>query len=368
MKIIQVIPTLSLGDAVGNDARAVCKVISEMGYKTRIYAENIDHRLHSPKFRKISRIPRLSDDDIVIFNHSTGTELCELIPKLGGRKMMIYHNITPPRFFEPYDKVSARLAQKGYENTRSLKDKIDYVMAVSEYNADDLRKMGYKCPIYVRPILIPFDGYRKFPDNAVIKKHSDGYTNIIFVGRLAPNKKQEDIIAVFAYYKKNVNPKSRLLIVGGGNEGEYASALRSYVEALGLHDVVFTGHVSFRALLAFYRVADLFLCMSEHEGFCVPLVEAMFFDIPIIAYDSSAISETLRKSGILIDDKNPVFVSMLIDRVMKDKGLRKYVLAKQRKRLMDFSYENIKSLFVNGLNDFINDNSRGENEDISNIT
>ena len=356
MKIIQVMPTVSFGDAVSNDARAISKVISEMGYKTGIYAENIDPKIKDPDVNKIAKLPKIADDDIVIFNHSTGTDICYNLPEMNGRKMMIYHNITPPHFFEPYNPVAATLTKKGYEGTKYLSDKIEYVMAVSRYNGEDLKAMGYNCPMYVRPILIPFEDYEKEPDADVIKQYSgDGYTNIVFVGRIAPNKKQEDVIRAFAYYKKHINNKSRLIIVGndGGME-RYSKCLKSYAEALMVEDVIFTGQISFKAILAFYKVADVFLCMSEHEGFCVPLVEAMFFDVPIIAYDSSAIADTLGGSGVLIKDKDPVFVSMLIDRIVKDKELREQIVAKQRERLKDFSYENMKACFINGLNAFIN--------------
>ncbi len=355
MRIIQVIPTVSFGDAVSNDARAICKVIAEMGYKTGIYAENIDYKINDPHVHRLSKLPRLTNEDIVIFNHSTGTELCKQLPTLPGRKMMIYHNITPPHFFEPYNTVAARVTRKGYSGTRFLSDKIDYVMAVSEYNAQDLRKMGYKCPMFIRPILIPFDDYKKEPDRGVIEKYSDGYTNIVFVGRVAPNKKQEDLIKTFAYYKKNVEPKSRLIIVGNDSGMEkYSSCLKNYVEALGVDDVVFTGQISFKAILAFYKVADVFLCMSEHEGFCVPITEAMFFDVPIIAYNSSAVPDTLGGSGILVDDKDPIFLSLLIDRVVKDKELREQIIQNQKARLADFSYENMRARLIEGLNSFIN--------------
>lgn len=355
MKIIQVIPTVSFGDAVSNDARAISRVISEMGYKTGIYAENIDPRVKDTDVHKIEKLPKLYDDDIVILNHSTGTALCYKLPNVGGRKMMIYHNITPPHFFEPYSPVAAKLTREGYKGTEFLKDQIEYVMADSAYNAADLKNMGYSCPMYIRPILIPFEDYEKVPDPDVMKKFTDGYTNIIFVGRLAPNKKQEDVIKTFAYYKKNVNPKSRLIIVGSDSGMErYSRCLRNYAEALMVDDIVFTGHISFKAILAFYRVADIFLCMSEHEGFCVPLVEAMFFNVPIIAYDSSAIADTLGGSGILINDKDPVLVSMLIDRVVSDNALREHILEKQRERLKDFLYENMKECFIKGLNAFIN--------------
>ncbi len=348
-------PTVSFGDAVSNDARAICKVISEMGYKTGIYAENIDYRINDSDIHRIGKLPKLNKNDIVIFNHSTGTELCDLLPTLGGRKMMIYHNITPPHFLEPYDIISARLTKKGYDGTKFLCDKIDYIMPVSEYNASDLRKMGYTCPMFIRPILIPFEDYEKTPDQGVIDKYSDGCTNILFVGRIAPNKKQEDIIRIFAYYKKNINPRSRLILAGNDNGMEkYSACLKKYADAVGAEDIIFTGQLSFKSILALYKVADIFLCMSEHEGFCVPLVESMFFDVPIIAYESSAIPDTLGGSGILTDDKDPVFVSMLIDRLVNDTELRLSVIEKQKARLADFSYENMRARLTEGLNSFIN--------------
>lgn len=356
MKIIQVMPTVSFGDAVSNDARAIARVIEEMGYDTAIYAENIDQRIKDRGIYKLSKLPKIADDDIVIFNHSTGTDLCYKIPEINGRKMMIYHNITPPHFFGTYSSTARALTEYGYDGTKYLSDRIDYVMADSSYNASDLVSMGYKCDMYVRPILIPFNDYEKEPDSEIISRYSDdGYTNIVFVGRIAPNKKQEDLIKAFAYYKKNVNPKSRLILVGndGGME-RYSACLKKYAEALMVDDVIFTGHISFKAILAYYRIADVFLCMSEHEGFCVPLVEAMFFNVPIIAYASSAIPDTLGGSGILIKDKDPVFVSMLIDRLVNDKALREHVIDGQKRRLGDFAYETVREQFIEGLNSFIN--------------
>ncbi len=355
MRIIQLINTVSFGDAVGNDARELLKVIADMGYKTGIYAENIDIRIKNSHIHEISKLPKLSKDDIVIFNHSTGTEICDMLPKLDCRKLMIYHNITPPEFFSKFCLLSEATTKWGYDGTKKIKDEIDHVMAVSEYNAADLREMGYSCPMTVRPILIPFDDYKKEPDKHILEKYKDdGYTNIVFVGRIAPNKKQEDLIKAFAYYKKHVNSKSRLILVGndGGME-KYSLALKKYAAALMVDDIVFTGHIRFNEILAYYKIADVFLCMSEHEGFCVPLVEAMFFDVPIIAYNSSAIPDTLGGSGILIDNKDPIFVSYLIDKLEKDKQLRDSVIKKQRERLKDFSYDVIKEKFVTQLKDFI---------------
>lgn len=356
MRVIQIMPTVSFGDAVGNDARAICRVIGEMGYDSAIYAENIDSRLSDKNIQKIRYLPSLNKEDIVIFNHSTGTDLCYRLPELGGRKMMIYHNITPPYFFEGYSDVSCKLTEYGYEGTRYLSDKIEYVLADSRYNADDLVDMGYKCPIDIRPILIPFEDYKKSPSSVVMEKFSgDGYVNIVFVGRIAPNKKHEDIIAAFAYYKKHINYKSRLILVGSWSGMEtYKNCLDRYVGALMLEDVIFTGHISFASILAYYQIADIFLCMSEHEGFCVPLIEAMFFEKPIIAFDSSAVPGTLGGTGILLQEKDPVFTASVIDRLANDRQLYDGIVEEQSRRLEDFTYDKVKDVFVSCLSRFIN--------------
>ena len=355
MKIIQVIASVFFGDAVGNDCRALARVISELGYETGIYTYDIDPRVKDSFVRKMSKLPKLENDDIVIFNHCSGTNLCYEVPEMGGRKIMIYHNITPAYFFEGYNEDTVRSIRAGYKGTEYLKDKIDFVMAVSQYNANDLKAMGYKCPMYIRPIVIPFEDYTKEPDKEIVAKYgADGYTNILFLGRIVPNKRQEDIITAFAYYKKHINLKSRLILVGNdGGVEKYGDSLKKYVKALGVDDVIFTGQTSFRAILAYYTIADVFLCMSEHEGFCVPLVESMFFKIPIIAYDSSAIGSTLGGSGVLLQDKDPVLVSRIIDRIVTDKELREQIIAEQSKRLEAFSYEAMKENFRRGLELFI---------------
>lgn len=353
-KVIQIIPSIAYGDAVGNDCLAISKVLSEMGYETGVYAKVIDKRMNEPLVHEFSRLPRLSKDDVVILNHCTGSDLCERFKKMNGRKMMIYHNITPPKFFEGFSRDMIENLSEGYRQTKELASAVEYCMPVSEFNASDLRNMGYECPMFIRPILIPFDDYKKEPDKRVMDKYTDdGYTNILFVGRVALNKKHEDVIKAFAYYQKYVNQKSRLFLVGSDRGMEkYSTALKRYALALGCENVIFTGHADFREILAYYKLADVFLCMSEHEGFCVPLAEAMFFDVPIIAYNSCAVPDTLGGSGVLIKDKDPVFVSLLIDRLVKDKELREKILEGQRVRLKDFSYETIRARFEEGVRAF----------------
>lgn len=354
MRIIQLLTTLSFGDAIGNDTLALKGAIRNMGYETEVYAENIDKRLPAGSGLEIAKLKGLKSDDIMIYHKSTGTDLSFKLDQYKCRKIMIYHNITPPEFFRPYSPAATALTEYGYKGVEYLKDKIDYCLAVSSYNRSDLLRMGYTCPIDVRPILIRFEDYKQTPDEETIRKYSDGKKNLVFVGRIAPNKKQEDVIRAFYYYKK-INPESRLILVGSYSGMEnYYHRLVKYAAALGLaDDVVFSGHIKFSAILAFYRLADVFVCMSAHEGFCVPLVEAMFFDVPIVALDTSAISDTLGGSGFLIDDNDPVFAAKVIDRVITDEALRKEIISGQRRRLEDFSYEAIRKVFTDELNKFI---------------
>lgn len=354
MRIIQLLTTLSFGDAIGNDTLALKGAIRNMGYETEVYAENIDKRLPAGSGLEIAKLKGLKSDDIMIYHKSTGTDLSFKLDQYKCRKIMIYHNITPPEFFRPYSPAATALTEYGYKGVEYLKDKIDYCLAVSSYNRSDLLRMGYTCPIDVRPILIRFEDYKQTPDEETIRKYSDGKKNLVFVGRIAPNKKQEDVIRAFYYYKK-INPESRLILVGSYSGMEnYYHRLVKYAAALGLaDDVVFSGHIKFSAILAFYRLADVFVCMSAHEGFCVPLVEAMFFDVPIVALDTSAISDTLGGSGFLVDDNDPVFVSRVIDRVLNDEALRNELISGQRRRLKDFSYEKIRDTFTEQLKNFI---------------
>lgn len=354
MQIFQLIPTIAYGDAVGNDTVALKKVLKKMGYSSTIYAESVVAPLDNKTAYKIDKMPTVNKNDIIIYHLSTGSELNYKVAEYDCRKIVVYHNITPPKFFEQNDEFIKGINEWGLEGVKFLSDKVDYCLADSEFNKQDLKDLNYKCDIDVLPIVMPFEDYKKKPDKDVVKKYSDGYTNIIFTGRIAPNKKQEDIIAAFYYYKKYCNAKARLILAGSYKDTDlYYLRLKKYIDEIGVEDVIFTGHIKFEEILAFYKIADAFVCMSEHEGFCVPLVEAMLFEVPIIAYNTTAIPGTLSGSGFLIDDKDPVFVAKCIEKVISDKELTSSLIKKQNERLEDFKYEHIAEQFKKYMNAFI---------------
>lgn len=372
MRIIQFLPTLAFGDAVGNDTIALQKAMRELGYETRIYAEAVDQRLPRHTAQDLcAGMPELEQSDVILYHMSTGSKLNYTLTQYSCRKIMIYHNITPPDFFRGYNPEAQTNAQYGLDGLQYLADSgsIDYCLADSGFNAQQLRDVGFTCPVAVRPILIPFRDYETKPDAGILKqyaKHPENpgdprnhWQNFIFVGRIAPNKKQEDVIKIFAYYQKYIHPDSRLIFVGnpGGME-KYYDRLQRYTEALGLspEHVIFTGHIKFPEILAYYQIADLFLCMSEHEGFCVPLVEAMYFNVPVIAYQSCAVPETLGAGGCVVDSKNPAEISLLIREILGNPDLKNQIITNQRKRLEDFQYDKIKTLFAGQLSGFLNNN------------
>jgi len=354
MKIIQLLPTLFYGDGVGNNAIAIDKILKESGFETKIYAEYIDVRIPKGVAKVINKMPVLQENDILIYHLSTGTALNEHLQDLKCRKLIVYHNVTPSDYFRGYSQSSVDMCLEGIKGVQKLSNVADYCWADSEYNRQELLDYGYKCNIDVIPIVVPFEDYDRRAKQVIIDKYHDEYVNIIFVGRVVPNKKHEDIIKAFYYYKKFINSKSRLLLVGSFNGMErYYARLKKYVTELELSDVHFTGQIKFNEVLSYYHLADVFLCMSEHEGFCIPLLEAMYFKVPIIAYAATGVKDTLGDAGFGMEKKDCKIAAELIDQLVSKEGLRNNLINIQNERLKEFYYEKTKNKIEASLKGFI---------------
>ena len=233
-------------------------------------------------------------------------------------KIFAYHNITPPEYFKDTMTISGCICKRGRDELKNL-TKCNLSIGVSEYNRRELVEHGFdERNSDVLPIFLHYNDYESVDLNDnLYNKFDDDFVNILFVGRIAPNKKIEDLIKTFYFYKK-INPKSRLFIIGAKFLNDYNRELTDFVGALKLRDVYFTDKVPLSDLKTYYELADIFLCMSEHEGFCVPLIESMYFGIPIIAYNSTAIPYTLEKSGILINKKDYPEIAELINLLVED--------------------------------------------------
>jgi glycosyltransferase involved in cell wall biosynthesis len=332
----QFLPNLSPGDAISNQAIFIRDQLRELGFRSDIYVRTI-HPLLPPNRCHLFSAAALQDSDAAIYHHSIGTDITRAMVEYAGPKCLVYHNITPAKFVEPYRPRFAELLRQGREDLSALAPAFDISYGDSQFNADELREAGFSHP-KVLPIAVSPAKWSFAPDSAMMTSLGDGRTNIIFVGRIAPNKKQDDLIRAFAHYLA-FDPDARLFLVGTVEGPDpYAEYLLSLIEHLGLKKSIrVTNTISDAALAAYYRTARLFWSMSEHEGFCVPLIEAMWFEVPVLAFRSSAIPETLGDAAIMFNDKSDSKTLAALARVLvTDEELRGQVIAAQRRQRRAF--------------------------------
>ncbi|MBE7413046.1 MAG: glycosyltransferase family 4 protein [Leptospiraceae bacterium] len=319
------------GDAISNEMLAIQKYFSTLGIGGNLYSENIGK---DKKFCKKFKTYSEKKSDLIIYHHSIHSNVLDFVLKANAPKILIYHNVTPYQFFQSYDLKLTHYLKKGREELSEIREKFLIHFSDSKYNCDELSSLGFENVIEL-PIVIDFS---KFSAKVVSKKTSEK-KKIIFVGRLAPNKKQDDLIRFAKIYKDSFNRDFQLWILGNSSH-----ELKSYKEELELmirfydlkENVFLSNFISDEKLIEHYSTADLFLSLSEHEGFCVPLIESMFFSVPILAYSSSAVPDTLGDSGILFNKKDFLKVSVLADRLLFDRKLKEQVIEKERERLKYF--------------------------------
>lgn len=334
--IHQVLPNVAVGDAISNHALWIRNKLRAWGHSSDIFALAIDKRL-AGEAREYTA-DAFGPGDCIVYHHSIGSALTQQVQVHPGPRCLVYHNITPPEHLEPYLPLHARLCREGLEHLPLLAPFFPISVGDSSYNAVDLATNGFRDP-GVLPICVDPVKWQVVPDPALMKRLQDGRTNILFVGRIIPNKKQEDLIYAFSRLRA-LDPHARLLLVGGAvtTEDFYLACLRRLCQELNLGDSVeFSGHVSDEQLAAYYRTGHLFWSMSEHEGFCIPLIEAMWFDVPVLAYASSAVPETLNGSGEVFTRKDEV--DALAERALmlaRDAKTRNPIIEAQRARRAAF--------------------------------
>lgn len=335
-RVYQLVVGASPGDAIYDHARMIHETLLGWRYFSRIYASYIHPSLAHivPHYSRCHPRP----DDIVLFHYSIGSELSAFVHHLSCIVALVYHNVTPPMYLDQVSHELGQSARRGVAELAEFKPKVKLALAVSEYNRQDLLAAGYAAT-GILPIALDEALYESVPSvSSLEQRYCDGMVNLLFVGRITPNKCQEDIIKTFYYYHK-IQSDSRLFLVGQPWDpaGRYMRRLTDMVDYLGLRETVhFTGHVSFADMVTYYRLADVFLSMSEHEGFCKPLLESMYFDVPIVAYAAAAIPYTLGDAGVLIHQKDYPLIAALLDLMMCDQTLREQLLSTQRKRFQTF--------------------------------
>ena len=325
----QVLATLGYGDAIGHEVLGIQRALASAGYDSSIYVETADPRLEHLTLDYRDLIGTVTAEDVLIHHFSIGSRASRTAYALPGRMALIYHNITPPEYFVGVHKDLVKLCFRGRRELTAYIDRCDLALGDSEYNRQELEALGFPST-GVLPVVPGFAHLDVPPDTAFAASFDDEWTNIMFVGRVIPNKKFEDVIRAFHVYRTRHNPRSRLLLVGSYSGFEkYLTLLTSLVARLGTPDVHFLGHVSNEQLSAMYDVADLFLCASEHEGFCVPLIEAFYKRVPVLAYAATAVPATMDGGGVLYDSKDPVEIARIMEAILSDTAIQDAMLASQ---------------------------------------
>jgi glycosyltransferase involved in cell wall biosynthesis len=354
MKIHQWVTAAQRGDAIGDSARKVRDMLRAMGHESDLFALTIDDDLRGD-VRPFAD-PAATRGDVTIFHFALPSPMTARFAALDGVKILQYHNITPAAFFAPYDPQLFRLAALGRRELATLAGHVDLALGDSDFNRRELEGLGFT-RTGVLPIAVNTERITAAPPRPALERIlRDGLINVLFVGRIVPNKKIEDHIRLAEIYKRYVDSYYRFIFVG-----RYDGVPRYYDQVRALiaeYDMLpdrfwFTGPVPDEDLAAFYRWADAYVSLSEHEGFCVPLVEAMAADVPVVAYAAGAVPETLGGAGLLFAPKDLELAAELLGSVVYDRGVRARVLDGQRRRLQDFAPDRIEAQLKSTLAAFV---------------
>ncbi|MEX2659875.1 MAG: glycosyltransferase family 4 protein [Acidimicrobiales bacterium] len=356
--IHQLVPSFGARDAIGAHTLQVQRVLRGLGLRSEIYVGDAHREVRRSvhPYRDLEGA-RGGEPTWLLYQCSTGSPVADWLLHRPERKLSNYHNITPAPFFEPWEPhVGAELAE-ARRQLGELAPAIELGIADSAYNEAELVAVGYRRTTVV-PILLDTATFEHDVDRAELDRllavKAKGGADWLFVGRVAPHKAQHDLIKAFAAYRRVYDPLARLHVIGGSSSHAYWTALERFVADADLGEAVdLAGSVSPGVLAARYRVADAFVCVSEHEGFCVPLLEAMHHEVPIVAYGVTAVPETLAGAGLVLDDKAPVTVATAVHRVLSDEALRLQLVAAGRRRLDDFSLDHSSARLADVVTELI---------------
>ncbi|MHB1923571.1 MAG: glycosyltransferase [Acidimicrobiales bacterium] len=333
----QVIPSLVRWDAIGNHSLQVQSILRDMGLESEIYVNDVGPE-YAGRAHFFDRY-RAQTGAWLMYQASTGSRLAAWFAQRPEPKLVNYHNVTPPRFFERWEPRLADEMVDGRHQIAKLAGVVRHGIAVSRYNEQELIDFGYRSTS-TSPLLVDMSRFDIASDPTLAgwldRQRQAGGTGILFHGRISPNKAQHDLVKTLVAYRRLYDPRARLHLTGGTSSGSYRYGLRRFVAAEGLWDGVdLAGPVSSEELAAYFRGTDVYVSLSEHEGFGAPLLEAMFNGLPIIAFASSAVPETVGDAALLLTDKTPGVVAAAIHRVVTDADLRASLVAAGKRRLAE---------------------------------
>jgi glycosyltransferase involved in cell wall biosynthesis len=345
MIVNQWVPAAHRGDAIGDSARRVRSLLRELGHQSDLYAMTIDDDLRGDVIPWTDA--GATRGDLTIFHFALVSPMTAAFARLSSGRVLQYHNVTPAHFFAGYDAAIFRLAMLGREDLKSLVGQTDIALGDSEYNRQELESMGFT-NTGVFPIAVDTGRISAAPRRPALEKvlEEEGWLNFLFVGRIVPNKKIEDHIKLAEHYKRYVDEQYRFIFVGRTDATPtYYAAVQSMIERYRMPAgrFIFTGPVPDDDLATYYRMANVYISLSEHEGFCVPLLEAMAADVPVLAYSAAAVPDTLGGAGVQFAPKDLEYAAELLGELAYNDTLRAQVIAGQRRRLGDFGDDRIRT-------------------------
>jgi glycosyltransferase involved in cell wall biosynthesis len=351
MEIHQIVVAASPGDAVTNTALDFQSLLQKVG-PSAVFARYIDDRLGGRVFPLSVYEACASPDDLLIYHVSIGEP--EVVQFLLGRRerlVLVYHNITPPEYFATLDPAFAGLLACGRSELELLRDRATLALAVSGYNARELEAIGYD-DVRISPLPVDLATLHSVaPDAATVSELEalDGPV-VLFVGQLLPHKRPDLLLQAYHVLTTYLMPDAHLVLLGPARLGRYRQALTTLAAEMNLHRARIPGWLTAEQLVAYYRRADVFATMSEHEGVCVPLLEAMSFDVPVVARAFGAIPETMGGAGLLLPpEDDAVLCAEAVSELLTDDDLRAKFADRGRQRLNDFSVGAAHATFLGHL-------------------
>ena len=323
----------SPGDAITDQALLLRRWLREQGFHSNLFAEGVDAALSDQVYSYLRYRPS-QPGEVVILHHSIGSAVVDYLLSLDVRFLLIYHNVTPPQFFNMDPALAMQLA-RGTEQLTLLRERTPLGLADSAYNEQELKRVGFSSTA-VLPIVLDESQYQMESNPELLVRYPGKDPYLLFVSRLAPNKRQEELIKLLYHYRR-IEPSAGLILVGASWLPAYTEWLKDLAHQLELGEsVIFTGHVSQRDMVTYYRVASVYVSMSEHEGFGKPLIESMYLGLPVLAYAAAAVPDTLGGAGVLFHEKNYEALAEMVDILVCDPDLRQRLIARQRERVQAF--------------------------------
>jgi L-malate glycosyltransferase len=352
-RIDQVIPSLASRDAIGGHVVQLRDLLRSRGLQSDIYYGNATpDRLEFGL--PVSRLgDRSSSGRVLLYQLSIGSGVADIFRERSERKFVNYHNITPAELLEAWIPAVGEEVRWGRSQLRDLAPVTEFAVADSVFNERELQTAGYRSTATV-PLLLDLDTFGGSPDPVLAarlaRQKSEGGADLLFVGKVSPHKGQHDLIKALATYRRLYDPEARLHLVGGAISDEYRLAIERFAQELDLLEAVdIAGSVTHEELIAYYAASDVFVCLSNHEGFCVPLLEAMYHRLPIVAYTNTAVPETVEGAGLILPDKEPARVAAAIDRVIGDPQLRALLASAAAQRVETFALPKVQHGFATAL-------------------